>query len=583
MKVLYLAIIIPMLFTSSVAHECKGCATLDEYNFEKITSKFKASLIKFDVAYPYGDKHTVFTQLSEELAISKDILVAQVGIKDYGDKANEELAKKYGIKNRDDLPVMVMLRADKKDPTFYSDDWTIDNLRTFVKKTSNIYIGLPGCLEKYDEIASNFLASSDKKSEIMQAEKQLERETAEDKLIAETYVKYMKKIVEQPYFVTPEISRLTKIIKEGKINTVFSGCILLIASDKVMRSNDKDLKLLHIVYRHGLRTPVDTYPNDPYKNYTFFPIGWGQLTDEGKVNLHEHGLYLRKRYGTFLGKLYKPDLYHAETTDVTRAKVSAQCINEGLWPRCNQTIPIHSIPLDSDNLLLVRKPCPQYHIELERLMTTKEIRKKLEENSILFEGLAEHTGKVIKDFEDVQDIYTTLMAEEAYGLQLPSWTKDFYPNQMTEATIFSYVLNSYNDKLNRLKGGVFIKKLIEDWKLTMNGTLQPKAFLYVGHDSTIVNILSALKLWTPQIPNFSCNIFVEFSYNHSIDQYGVEIFFRNTVDAHAEPQQLKLPGCDYFCAFDKFVEVTRAIVPMDWESECCSNSSTYVSPPLKGP
>lgn len=31
--------------------------------------------------------------------------------------------------------------------------------------------------------------------------------------------------------------------------------------------------------RHGIRTPASTYPNDPYVNDTFYPIGWGQLTN----------------------------------------------------------------------------------------------------------------------------------------------------------------------------------------------------------------------------------------------------------------------------------------------------------------
>lgn len=33
------------------------------------------------------------------------------------------------------------------------------------------------------------------------------------------------------------------------------------------------------VFRHGPRTPADTYPNDPYVNETFAPYGWGQITN----------------------------------------------------------------------------------------------------------------------------------------------------------------------------------------------------------------------------------------------------------------------------------------------------------------
>ena len=36
---------------------------LDNLTFDKLLSKFDASLIKFDVAYPYGDKHEEFAKV----------------------------------------------------------------------------------------------------------------------------------------------------------------------------------------------------------------------------------------------------------------------------------------------------------------------------------------------------------------------------------------------------------------------------------------------------------------------------------------------------------------------------------------
>jgi hypothetical protein len=47
----------------------------------------------------------------------------------------------------------------------------------------------------------------------------------------------------------------------------------------------KDLQLLHVILRHGARTPATTYPKDPYVTETFYPVGWGQLTNVRKNNL----------------------------------------------------------------------------------------------------------------------------------------------------------------------------------------------------------------------------------------------------------------------------------------------------------
>lgn len=64
------------------------------------------------------------------------------------------------------------------------------------------------------------------------------------------------------------------------------------------RNELHELKLVHVVsnfskfqcqskmkvffyqfFRHGARTPADTYPNDIHLNETFWPYGWGQLTN----------------------------------------------------------------------------------------------------------------------------------------------------------------------------------------------------------------------------------------------------------------------------------------------------------------
>lgn len=72
--------------------------------------------------------------------------------------------------------------------------------------------------------------------------------------------------------------------------------------DETPDAGDLDLKLVHVVskqfelhdlvitdkrpftfnqqiFRHGARTPADTYPTDPYVNFDFAPFGWGQLTN----------------------------------------------------------------------------------------------------------------------------------------------------------------------------------------------------------------------------------------------------------------------------------------------------------------
>ncbi|XP_066144131.1 prostatic acid phosphatase-like isoform X2 [Euwallacea fornicatus] len=358
-----------------------------------------------------------------------------------------------------------------------------------------------------------------------------------------------------------------------------------------LKDNKRQLQMVHIIMRHGARTPADTFPTDPHVNDTLYPIGWGQLTNEGKLQQFETGKFLRKRYNKFLGDVYSPDEYYTQSTDVDRTRTSMQVVNAGLWPPKAaqkwgplkwQPIPVHMEPLSQDMLLLVRKPCAAYHRERDRVVKSEEMQSRFKQYQDLFKGLTKYTGRVVKDFGDVEDVFSTLKAEEGYNFTLPEWTKQFYPEKMLEPTVFSYILNSWNDKMNRLKGGLFLKKIISDWYSKVNGiTTQKasKAFLYGGHDSTIVNLMRTMKIWDTQFPDYGITILLEFSKD-SRGEYGVEVFLRNST--FVEPYQLTIPGCKSVCPLRQFVDLTKSVIPGNWEEEC-ENNGDYEVPEPDGP
>ena len=94
-----------------LAINCKGCTPLDTLSFDKLLSKFKVSIVKFDVAYPYGDKHEEFGKFSLAAAEVEDLFVGEVGIKDYGDKDNADLAERFSVK-KEDFPVVILFVMD---------------------------------------------------------------------------------------------------------------------------------------------------------------------------------------------------------------------------------------------------------------------------------------------------------------------------------------------------------------------------------------------------------------------------------------------------------------------------------------
>lgn len=63
---------------------------------------------------------------------------------------------------------------------------------------------------------------------------------------------------------------------------------------------DESVKYVAIIYRHGDRTPVDTYPTDPWRNESLWPVKFGELTNVGKMQHYALGQWFRKRYSVSL-------------------------------------------------------------------------------------------------------------------------------------------------------------------------------------------------------------------------------------------------------------------------------------------
>uniref|UniRef100_A0A2H8TQP2 Prostatic acid phosphatase n=1 Tax=Melanaphis sacchari TaxID=742174 RepID=A0A2H8TQP2_9HEMI len=236
------------------------------------------------------------------------------------------------------------------------------------------------------------------------------------------------------------------------------------------KSNSKTLRLVHAVFRHGERTPADTYPLDPYTNSSWEPFGWGQLTNNGKRKQYELGKFIRKRYSGFLDVLYSSKKVTFRSTDVDRTKMSAQLVASAMYKPVGvqkwnkyldwQPIPIHSEPLNDDRLLLVRIDCPKYHEERQKVMSSAEVVEELNTYSDLYGYLSNHTGLAIEDPDDVQSIYSTLKAEADYGVALPSWTSKVYPTKLAKVTSRSFILNAYNNEMKKLKGD-FLRSVIK--------------------------------------------------------------------------------------------------------------------------
>uniref|UniRef100_A0A646QHS0 Endoplasmic reticulum resident protein 29 n=1 Tax=Hemiscolopendra marginata TaxID=943146 RepID=A0A646QHS0_9MYRI len=195
----------------------KGSVPLDSWTFDKLRGKFKAVLVKFDTPYPYGEKQDEFSAVAEAARTVPDLLIAEIGVKDYGEKENQDLAEKYGVK-KEDFPVLKLFLRGTEEPIPYTgEEFKSDNLKQFIREKSGLYIGLSACLEKFDKLAQEFMdAKAEHRNVILNQAEELIKEINDDqqKKSAQVYIKMMSKVIERgDDLVENEVERLTNIQK----------------------------------------------------------------------------------------------------------------------------------------------------------------------------------------------------------------------------------------------------------------------------------------------------------------------------------------------------------------------------------
>ncbi|XP_075548364.1 cytochrome P450 3A41-like isoform X3 [Dermacentor variabilis] len=118
------------------------------------------------------------------------------------------------------------------------------------------------------------------------------------------------------------------------------------------------LRLVHVavLFRHGERASLTTFPGDPNQHYVW-PMGRGQLTNRGRQTMWALGTWIRERYAHFL--TYDVREVIARSSPVPRCFDSAAILLYGLYPAVGkerqwkrgqdwQPVPITSPPDGTD-------------------------------------------------------------------------------------------------------------------------------------------------------------------------------------------------------------------------------------------
>ncbi|XP_059519941.1 prostatic acid phosphatase isoform X6 [Myotis daubentonii] len=307
----------------------------------------------------------------------------------------------------------------------------------------------------------------------------------------------------------------------------------------------KELKFVTLVFRHGDRSPIETFPNDPIKEASW-PQGFGQLTQLGMEQHYELGEYIRKRYGKFLNESYKHQQVYVRSTDIDRTLMSAMTNLAALFPPEGislwnpnlpwQPIPVHTVPLVEDRDFMETLP-----------------------------KLSGYHGKDL--FGIWSKVYDPLFCESVHNFTLPSWaTGDTMTKlkKLSELSLLSlYGIHKQKEK-SRLQGGVLVGEILNHMKTATQPWNHRKLIMYSAHDTTVSGLQMALDVFNGILPPYASCHLMELYLEKG--EYFVEMYYRN--ETHHEPYPLTLPGCTPSCPLTKFAELVAPVIPEDWSTEC---------------
>uniref|UniRef100_A0AAF5D1X4 2-phosphoxylose phosphatase 1 n=1 Tax=Strongyloides stercoralis TaxID=6248 RepID=A0AAF5D1X4_STRER len=343
------------------------------------------------------------------------------------------------------------------------------------------------------------------------------------------------------------------------------------------QENSKNIPVLvQVVFRHGERVPVKSYPNDPYKNFNW-GVPLGSLTKNGFKQQIRLGNELRKRYienFQIVSPKYNPNEIQVRSTNKSRTILSAYANLKGFFNNTN----IGNIPILTDFFGIPvpwngGQTCLKY-----KEMITKKLNFYQEpfykSNKKFIDNISKKAGFSKMSFLNVTYLYDTIHVQNRFNFSKPKWltknelfmlrylTNEIYKFQNglpsfglpedlelikhNEGPLFRTILDNFDlkQKVNRKNIGV---KRLENKFLSSNFSDSMRYVIFSAHDYTIANLfaimsnkdfINNLELYF----DFTATLFFELYLNNT-NEYEIKILFSKKEGKNIIDITDKIRGC----------------------------------------
>lgn len=301
--------------------------------------------------------------------------------------------------------------------------------------------------------------------------------------------------------------------------------------------------------RHGDRTPIDEIPKAPYN----WETGLGELIQQGKDQLYQLGLNLRKKYIEqyhLLPAEYDADTLYVRSTAMERTVDSAESLLLGLYPKqsrplSNKVIPVQTVAKDDDNLLVVKPTKNIFSLANLYIDNWKTWREKTATMQNKLDAWSEATGLDINSFATLDKVSDNFYVRTLHKVSLPQGISTEDANEIMAFGKWSTINKYKQDDVTYPMGHEFLTTVVRYMKEASQDRTDLKYVLFSGHDSSIMSVMNTLDAPLDNIPGYASRL--NFSLFRNGNSYYVIVSLNN--------KPVNIPGCGGdICSLAQFIK-----------------------------